>query len=89
MFSVTHQNPDEAEVTFAMLRESVRPGGDLYFTALADRDSPNYREAGPDRPGLHSAYHPDFLIDLVERHGWRVRATYDASRFQQSGFVCQ
>jgi len=88
MFSViTHQNPDEAEVTFAMLRESVRPGGDLYFGALVDRETPNYREIDPDKPGLHSAYNPDFIIDLAERHGWRARATYDQSKFQQSAFL--
>lgn len=90
MFSViTHQKPDEAELTFATLRECVVPGGALYFTAFIDPEKPGYYEATPRRPGLHSTYHPDMLVDLVERGGWQVQATYARSKFQQAAFVCQ
>src|SRR4029079_8019992 len=82
MFSViTHQKPDEAELTFATLRECVVPGGALYFTAFIEPEKPGYYEATPEAPGLHSTYHPDMLVDLVERGGWQVQATYARSKF--------
>jgi hypothetical protein len=88
MFSViTHQNPDEAKLTFAMLRESV-PDGVLYFTAMLEPEIDSYREATPDKPGLHSAYNPEFLIEIVETSGWKVQATWERSNFQQPSFLC-
>jgi hypothetical protein len=90
MFSViTHQKPDEAELTFAALRESVVIGGALYFTAFIDSTDLNYHEAAPNKPGHRSIYHPDVLINLVERCGWRVHATYARSKFQQAAFLCR
>jgi SAM-dependent methyltransferase len=90
MFSViTHQNPDEAKLTFAMLRESVPSGGVLYFTAMLEPGLDGYREATPDKPGLHSAYNPEFLIEIVETTGWKVEATYERSQFEQPSFICR
>jgi SAM-dependent methyltransferase len=90
MFSViTHQDPDEAALTFAMLRESVHAGGRLYFTALVDEKTERYKERDPEKPGLLSVYNPDLVVQLVEQSGWRVEATYPPSTFQQAAYICR
>lgn len=90
MFSViTHQDPDEAALTFAMLRESVPAGGRLYFTALVDQEIEGYNERDPGRPGLLSTYNPDLILELAERNGWRVEATHAPSKFQQAAYICR
>jgi hypothetical protein len=90
MFSViTHQTPKEAALTFAMLRECVPAGGSLYFTAFVEEGLDLYKEATPERPGLHSTYNPDALMELVEKSGWCVQATYSRSKFQQAAYVCR
>jgi len=38
---------------------------------------------------LRLGWPSDMLVDLVERGGWQVKATYARSKFQQAAFVCQ
>jgi hypothetical protein len=69
---ITHHDPDEARVTFGLLRPTVVDAGRLHFTAFVDDAIDSYVEADPDHPRQRSTYHPDALVDLVEREGWRV-----------------
>lgn len=90
MFSViTHQSPEEAEAILTMLRPCVPTGGSLYFTALIDDKVETYAELDPAKPRLLSAYHPDFLLALVNRCGWDVSAVYAPTTFQQTALVCR
>lgn len=90
MFSViTHQSPDETALTFRQIHRVVKPGGFLYFTAFIDDSVDGYRERTPDSPGLHSTYHPDLLIALSEKAGWRVRSIHpQRNTMQQPVFIC-
>lgn len=92
MFSViTHQAPDEAATIFALVYESVRAGGQLYFTAFADASVDQYAELDQATPRHLSTYHPEHLERLVARAGWRVEEVYAASEptVQQTAFVCR
>jgi SAM-dependent methyltransferase len=90
MYSViTHQTPEEAKVILSMLRKSIPDGGDLYFTGLIDDKVSDFVEQDPARPGQLSTYNPDFLIHIVEATGWKVKATFAPSQFQQAGFHCR
>ena len=90
MFSViTHQRPNDSGLIFSMLYRCVKRGGGLYFTAYIDETVHDYVERDPSQPCLLSIYHPDFLIDLVRKSGWRVERTYLPSPFQQAAFVCR
>lgn len=90
MFSViTHQSPPEAELSFRQIRCVTKPGGFLYFTAFIDEALRSYTEATPASPGLHSTYHPDYLIEIVERAGWRVRSIHrQRQTLQKPVFIC-
>jgi hypothetical protein len=87
---ITHQNPHEARVTFAMLRPVVVDAGRLHFTAFVDDAVDGFVERDRERPGELPTYHPDSLIELVERGGWRVDRIYpkDPWGLGQVSFVC-
>jgi hypothetical protein len=90
MYSViTHQCPQEAALTFSMLRRCVPPGAALYFTAILSENIDEFIEGQPDRPGKLSAYNPDFLMSIVQTSGWQVEAAYGQSTLQQPGFLCR
>jgi SAM-dependent methyltransferase len=92
MFSViTHQAPDDAAIIFALVYESVRDGGQLYFTAFTDESVGEYAERDPAAPCHVSTYHPEYLRRLVAGAGWRVEDVYPASEptVQQAAFVCR
>ena len=86
MFSViTHQEPGDAEVIFAMLHPySSR----LYFTALIDEQVAGYAEGDPQHPLMLSTYTTAHIIDLLAKTGWRLDAMYPPELFQQTAFVC-
>jgi len=87
MFSViTHQEPDDAELIFSMLRPCAAR---LYFTALIDDSVDGYVEKDPERPLLLSAYSTARIIQLLSRTGWRVDNMFPVSLhlFQQAAFV--
>lgn len=89
MFSViTHQSPVEARQTFAQVRRVTRSGGQLYFTTFCSDDVDKYVEIEPRAPGQKSAYHPAFLMEMVEAAGWKVKAIHAKSQLQQIPFVC-
>ncbi|MES1156790.1 MAG: hypothetical protein ABUL73_03325 [Alphaproteobacteria bacterium] len=90
MFSViTHQAPEEAQLTFRQLRRAIVDGGRLYFTAFIDHEIDDYVEAAPHEPGTKSTYNPSFLVALVEKAGWRVDAIHaQKATLQQPAFIC-
>jgi len=87
---ITHHDPQEARVTFGLLRPTVADGGRLHFTAFVDWSIDEYVEADPQSPGHMSTYHPDTLIDLLEGEGWRVDRIHpkDPGGLGQTTFVC-
>ena len=89
MFSViTHQNPDEARVTFTQLRRVLRDSARLYFTAFVNEGVPYYTEAVPSKAGASSTYGPDALLELVQTQGWRIDSVYRPGPFQQHAIIC-
>jgi SAM-dependent methyltransferase len=89
MFSViTHQNPEEARLTFQQLRRVLEKGSRLYFTAFVDEGVPYYTEGLPANPGASSTYGPDALLEIVRAEGWRADAVYRPVPFQQHAFIC-
>lgn len=85
MYSViTHQDPDEALRTFALLRPVA---GRLYFTAALDTTVDRYVEGDPERPRLFSRFNPEFLQSLVQQAGWTVERIYAPSHYQQHAVV--
>ena len=90
MFSViTHQVPEDSKFIFSILHDSVRPGGQMYFTAFLDETITEYVEGVPDTPSMKCYYNPSFLGGLVESEGWKVLEIYKPTRFQQHGFRCR
>ena len=87
---ITHQDPDEARITFGLLRPTVVNAGRLHFTAFVDDAIDSYVEADPEQPRHMSTYHPDALVDLVEREGWRVDEIHPKTLgvLEQTSFVC-
>jgi SAM-dependent methyltransferase len=89
MFSViTHQNPDEARLTFRQARRVVKNDGQMYFTASTDDTISTFSESDSGQPGALTHYNPAMLLDLVESSGWRVTAVHPRSPFQLTAFVC-
>jgi SAM-dependent methyltransferase len=90
MFSViTHQAPADAQTIFALLYETVRARGQLYFTAFTDDGVDQYREGDPALPCILSTYHPEYLRQLVSSAGWNVEEIYPKTNMQQTAFVCR
>ena len=86
MFSViTHQEPADAELIFAMLHPCSNR---LYFTALIDDQVAGYAEGDPERPSNMSTYTTALIMDLLAKTGRRVDAVHPTERFQQTAFVC-
>jgi hypothetical protein len=86
MFSViTHQEPDEAELIFAMLH---RCAARLYFTALVDDGVQGYVEQDPHSIGLLSTYSTERLKEMLSRSGWVVEKIFPPGFFQQTAFIC-
>ena len=73
MFSViTHQDPQEAPLTFGFLRRHIRPTGHLFFSANVHHDDVDYKELTPERPGLRSSYALQYMTDMLMDAGWRI-----------------
>ncbi|MHB8272683.1 methyltransferase domain-containing protein [Bradyrhizobium sp.] len=86
MFSViTHQEPEDAELIFAMLR---RCAPRLYFTALIDDRVRGYVEKDPQNIGHLSAYSTERLKEMLRRSGWAVERSFPPGFFQQTAFIC-
>jgi hypothetical protein len=87
---ITHHDPEEARVTFALLRSAVVDAGRLHFTAFVDDSVETYVEADPKNLRHLSTYNPDALCDIVEREGWRVDRIHpkDPGGLGQTSFVC-
>jgi hypothetical protein len=86
MFSViTHQEPDEAELIFAMLH---RCAPRLYLTALIDDGIQGYVEQDPQNIGLLSTYSTERLKEMLSRSGWAVESIFPPGFFQQTAFIC-
>lgn len=89
MFSViTHQEPDEAALTFRQLHKVTKEDSSLYFTAFIDRKISRFKEQQEDRPGMLSTYNPDLLVSILSQTGWKVLRYYDATFLQQTAFIC-
>jgi hypothetical protein len=87
MFSViTHQNPEEAALTFRMLRRCAQR---LYFTAFTDELIDGYTEKFPETPGLTSTYSPGMLQTILKAAGWEIESRHPLIKFQQPAFVCR
>ena len=85
MYSViTHQDPDGALRTFALLRPVA---GRLYFTAALDSTIDHYVEGDPSRPRLFSRFNPDLLLSLLEQAGWSVECVHPPSQYQQHAIL--
>jgi SAM-dependent methyltransferase len=88
MFSViTHQSPDEARRTFAVLRDLTGGSGLLYFTAFLDSRFAEYGEAAK-QICLNSTYNPGYLSALCHTCGWAVERIYMPAAFQMYAVVC-
>lgn len=89
MFSViTHQKPEDAALIFSELAGCVRPGGQLYFTALIDDAVAEYEEQD-EQPCMMSAYNPEFLSGLARDAGWIVERIIPRAKFRQPAFICK
>lgn len=86
--AITHQNPDDARAIFRMLWQSVKAGGQLYFTAFIDDTIKTFAEGDPAKPSAWCSYNPDYLIGLAKDCGWIVKKIYAASELQQPGLAC-
>ena len=86
MFSViTHQDPANAAMIFAMLRPCARR---LYFTAFIDDSIDGYLDQNPANPCHYCIYSTELLTRLLVQNGWRIEATFPPGRFQQTAFLC-
>jgi SAM-dependent methyltransferase len=91
MFSViTHQEPNDAELIFRMLRPCAER---LYFTTFIDDAVDDFLEKSqnPSRPRDFSCYSTEFMRAIVLRAGWSIDAVHPHARslFQQTTFVCR
>ena len=87
MFSViTHQAPAEAALIFEMLQPCAPL---LYFTAFTNEDIETYVEADAASPRHLSTYSTGYLVQLLEKTGWRTDAVHPPSLFQQTAFICK
>lgn len=79
MYSViTHQNPQDSEAIFTILRRYVAPDGRLFFTCFLDPQLSTFEDRSPERNGGRCVYGPDYLMSLVEGCGWSVLSTAPA-----------
>jgi hypothetical protein len=86
MFSViTHQEPEEAELIFAML---YRCAPRLYFTAFIDDGVDGYVERDPQNIGLMSTYSTARMKEILAGAGWKIEKIFPPGFFQQTAFVC-
>ena len=92
LFSViTHQNPTEAEGSFALLRQYVKADGRLFFTATVEGDVETFQEKLPDQPGGHCLYSFDTIQSLLDKTRWTMlsfRSRMDQNAPLQDSFLC-
>lgn len=93
MFSViTHQNPDEATVTFKFLHDHIRANGYLFFSAFIRDDNLGYTELNPRRPGVQSSYSRRYMTEILTKTGWAVASVVEAKPDDipiQTSFLCR
>lgn len=94
MFSViTHQNIDEAEDTFSLIRSHILDDGFMFFSFfLHEESSTNYKELIPEKPGLRSSYSESLMTEMLERTGWEVLSLApagDEGVWIQSSLLCR
>ena len=79
MFSVvTHQYPDDALHTLALLRRHVQPDGHLFFTCFLDDAVETFADLSPQRDGQRCHYNAAYLEEILRRAGWRPVGRYPA-----------
>lgn len=92
MFSViTHNNPEDTEAMFYVMRKYIKKNGYLFFSAFLDNNIESYEDRIKDQPLLQAYYNEHFLRQILSKTGWQVKSVHGkrADNFIQDHFVCQ
>jgi len=90
MFSViTHQTPEESIALFKILKNYIKSGGLLLFTAHIERNVEKFVDVVKEQPLMEAQYDYDFMLSLLDETGWEVKSTHPRELpLHQFCFVC-
>lgn len=90
LFSVfTHLNPDDSLLLLRLMRQRIRDGGKLFFSAFIDDRIDGFEDRVEDKPLENAYYGASMMRRMLEQTGWKVLSLHDPVDFIQHYFVCE
>ncbi|MFT5135538.1 MAG: SAM-dependent methyltransferase [Arenicella sp.] len=91
LFSVfTHLDPSDSLIILKLLRQRIRAGGKLFFTAFIDNDLDGFEDRVEGSPLLHAYFGKSYMHSLITSAGWKIDLFHEAdpSNYIQHYIVC-